>query len=669
MQHAESPVRNNPKSMRRRELTSRILFALSLFVYVLLVITGKNIGHTAAAAFFPVITAAVCWGWKAGLAAGLCSFPVNALLLTAVGLDWRQGMINPIGLTGHVFFILAGLLIGFTRDLYLQRRDAEQSLQKEITQRTVDLERVQAAEQQLEAVLEQSADAVFITERDTEKILMVNRALVEITGMRREDLIGNKPYCLMPEVGTTYRTTLGDEITIDMQYYEQVYLSQQKLLSEGMIRGWEYYVINSRGELVPIEANVTHLLDQQGRRTGAISMVRDITGRKLAERELSLTNDFLNNIIDNSLDCIIISDSSGHITNVNRAGLTLTGYTPEDILGKTPMSISSFEEGLYETTADELLWLSKEDIESMYKRMGYFLRDGKISNYASYIKHKDGRLIEVEHNITMLYDQQGAPVGSVSMTRDRTVQRRMERELSRQTDLLGQANRELESFAYSVSHDLRAPLRSISGFSEALEDDFASVLPGEATAYLQRIKKASGRMGLLIDDLLKISRVSRQDMRREQINLSALAEDIVAQLREHAPDRHITCTIEPGMTVAGDENLLRILLANLIENAWKYTSRQNKAEIQFAREDEADPRSPADARSRPIFCVRDNGVGFDMAYADKLFGAFQRLHAEQDFPGTGIGLATVQRIAHRHNGRVWAYSEPGNGARFYFTLG
>ena len=433
------------------------------------------------------------------------------------------------------FLSLQGLLIGFTRDLYLQRRDAEQRLQKEILQRTADLERAQAAEQQLEAVLEQSADAVFITERDTEKILMVNRALLELTGMRREDLIGNKPYCFMPEVGTTYRTTLGDEITIEMQYYEQSYLSQQKLLSDGMIRGWEYYVINSRGELVPVEANVTHLLDQQGRRTGAISMVRDITGRKLAERELSLTNDFLNNIIENSLDCIIISDSTGHITNINRAGLALTGYALEDMLGKTPMSMSSFEEGLYETTSGEQLWLSREDIESSYARMGDFLRDGKISNYASYIKHKDGRLIEVEHNITMLYDQQGAPVGSVSMTRDRTMRRRMERELSRQSELLGQANRELESFAYSVSHDLRAPLRSISGFSEALEEDFASVLPDDAKTYLQRIKKASGRMGLLIDDLLKLSRVSRYDMRREQVNLSALADrDSGTAARAHA---------------------------------------------------------------------------------------------------------------------------------------
>ncbi len=655
--------------MLRHNNSRLLLFALSLSVYGLLIFIGKSLGHAAAAALFPVIIAAACWGWPAGLAAGLCAFPANILALTATGYDWRTGMLGPIGLMGHAFFILAGLLIGFTRDLYMQRREVEQRLEEKVLQSSADLERAQAAEQQLESVLEHSVDCVFITERDTEKILMVNRALLELTGMRREDLIGNKPYCFMPVVGTTYRTTLGDEITIEMQYYEQSYLSQQKLLSDGMIRGWEYYVINSRGNLVPMEANVTHLLDLQGRRTGAISMVRDITGRKLAERELSLTNNFLNNLIENSIDCIIIGDSTGHITNINRAGLALTGYALEDMLGKTPMALSYLEEGQYETTSGEQLWLSREDIESSYARMGDFLRDGKISNYASCIKHKNGRLVEVEHNITMLYDQQGAPVGSVSMTRDRTMRRRMERELSRQSELLNQANRELESFSYSVSHDLRAPLRSISGFSEALEEDFASVLSGEAKTYLQRIKKASGRMGLLIDDLLKLSRVSRYDMRREQVSLSALAEDIVAQLHEHAPDRQITCTIEPGMTVLGDENLLRILLANLIENAWKYTVRQANPEVSFGRADETDPRAPAQERSRPIFCVRDNGVGFDMAYADKLFTAFQRLHAEQEFPGTGIGLATVQRIAHRHNGRVWADSKPGHGARFYFTLG
>jgi len=664
-----SPLLNRLASVLQRPGNRTLLFALSLCVYLSLVITGKNIGHTAAAAFFPVLTAAVCWGWKAGLAAGLCSFPVNALLLTVLGLDWRHGMLSPIGLTGHVFFILAGLLIGFTRDLYLQRRDAEQRLQKEITLRTADLERVRAAEQRLESVLEQSADGVFITERDTEKILMVNRALLELVGMTRNGVLGNRPYCFMPDIGTTYRTTLGDDIAIEMDYYEKTYSEQKRLLTEGMLKGWEYYVINGNGALVPVEANVTHLLDEHGNRTGAISILRDVTERKRAEREINRANDFLNNLIENSLDCIIITDSTGHITRVNRAGLELMGFPLEEMLGKTPMVLFWVEEGWYETTAGDQMWLSKEDIDNIYLRMRDFLQDGKISNYISYIKCSDGRLAEVEHNITMLYDQQGTTVGSVSMTRDRTLRSRMEKELARQSELLSQANRELESFAYSVSHDLRAPLRSISGFSAALEEDFSSALPDDARAYLQRIQKASGRMSLLIDDLLKLSRVSRHEMKCEQVNLSALAADILAQLQEHSPERGVSFMVEPGITARGDENLLRIMLQNLLDNAWKYTARQDKPEIFFGRADEADPRAPAHERSRPIFCVRDNGVGFDMAYVDKLFGAFQRLHAEHDFPGTGIGLATVQRIAHRHGGRAWAASAPGNGARFYFTLG
>ena len=220
-----------------------------------------------------------------------------------------------------------------------------------------------------------------------------------------------------------------------------------------------------------------------------------------------------------------------------------------------------------------------------------------------------------------------------------------------------------------MSHDLRAPLRSISGFSTALEEDFGSDLPDEARGFLQRIKKASERMGMLIDDLLNLSRVSRYDMRREQVNLSALAGEVVAQLREHTPDRSVACTVQPGITAEGDGHLLRIVFENLIGNAWKYTARQDNPEIFFGRADDADPRAPAHERSRPIFCVRDNGVGFDMAYIDKLFSPFQRLHAEKDFPGTGIGLATVQRIVHRHNGRIWAHSAPGKETTFYFTLG
>jgi len=664
-----SRMLNGLAAMLRRPGRRAAVFALSLILYAVFILIGRDFGHAAAAALFPVIAAAICWGWKAGLIAGLCAFPINALVLNAVGYGWRPGMLSPIGLMGHLLFVFQGLFIGIVRDLYRQRQKTEKQLETQILQHSEDIERMRAAEQRLESVLEQSADGVFITERDTEKILMVNRAMLELVGMTREELIGDKPYCFMPDIGSTYRSTLGDEITIDMEYYEHSYREQQKLLADGMLRGWQYHVTNNRGELVQVEANVTNLRDEQGNRTGAISVVRDATARMLAEREISRTNEFLNNIIENSLDCIIITDGTGHITHVNRAGIDLMGYPLDEIIGKTPMALFWVEEGWYDTTAGERIWLSKDEIDDIYLRMRDFLEQGKISNYISFIKCKDGRLIEVEHNITMLYDRQGNAIGSVSMTRDRTLRSRMEKELNRQSDMLAQANRELESFAYSVSHDLRAPLRSISGFSAALEEDFASALPDEAKNYLQRIKNASARMGLLIDDVLKLSRVSRHEMRREQVNLSSLAGDVVTQLREHSPGRHITCTIEPGITVTGDESLLRIMLHNLLDNAWKYTARQDSAAIQFVREDEADPRAPGHERSRPIFCISDNGIGFDNAYAHKLFGAFQRLHAETDFPGLGIGLATVQRIVHRHGGRVWAASEPGKGARFYFTLG
>ncbi len=281
--------------------------------------------------------------------------------------------------------------------------------------------------------------------------------------------------------------------------------------------------------------------------------------------------------------------------------------------------------------------------------------------------HKDGRLVEVEHNMTFLYDPQGERVGSVSMTRDRSMRCRMERELSKQAELLSQANKELESFAYSVSHDLRAPLRSISGFSTALKEDFSSDLPEEALGYLQRIEKASERMGLLIDNLLNLSRVSRYDMQREQVNLSALAAKIVEQLSEQTPERNVACTIQPGVTVTGASHLLGILLENLIGNAWKYTAKQTAPEIFFGLSND-NHRPPGLEDNATIFCVRDNGVGFDMAYVDKLFSPFQRLHSEKDFPGTGIGLATVQRIAHRHGGKTWAHSSPEKETTFYFTL-
>ena len=247
------------------------------------------------------------------------------------------------------------------------------------------------------------------------------------------------------------------------------------------------------------------------------------------------------------------------------------GYDADELLGLTPSAFAFFDEGWYETTQGERVWVGMSDLMAAYSRMDEFFKEGKITNYIFYIKRKDGRLAEVETNIVMLYSQKGEAVGSVSIMRDITARKRMEHELVRQRDQLAAANRELESFSYSVSHDLRAPLRSISGFSAAIEDDFGESLPPEVMRYLERIRAASGRMGLLIDDLLKLSRLTRYEMRRETVSLSALASEIAAHLQEQEPGRSVVWDIQPGLVVRGDGRPLRIALENLLGNAWKYT--------------------------------------------------------------------------------------------------
>lgn len=222
------------------------------------------------------------------------------------------------------------------------------------------------------------------------------------------------------------------------------------------------------------------------------------------------------------------------------------------------------------------------------------------------------------------------------------------------------ANKELETFSYSVSHDLRAPLRSIDGFSQAVLEDYADKLDAQGKNHLERVRAASQHMAQLIDDMLNLSRVTRSEMRRETVHLSAMAREIAAGLRKTQPERQVGFTIAENVTATGDERLLRVVMQNLLGNAWKYTGKHARARIEFGVKDED---------GKPVFYVRDDGAGFDMAYVDKLFGAFQRLHRRGEFPGTGVGLATVQRIIHRHGGRVWAEGTVEKGATFYFTLG
>ncbi len=236
----------------------------------------------------------------------------------------------------------------------------------------------------------------------------------------------------------------------------------------------------------------------------------------------------------------------------------------------------------------------------------------------------------------------------------------MAEDLQRRDIELAAVNEELEAFNYSVSHDLRAPLRSIDGFSQALLEDYGDNLDEQGKDYLGRTRAASQRMGILIDDLLNLSRVTRGDIRREEVDLSAIARLVASELQQDDSGRQVTFEVAEGAVTMGDPHLLRTVLDNLIGNAWKFTGNHPIAKIEFG---------VTEKDGRPAYFVRDDGAGFDMAYAANLFGAFQRLHAMTEFSGTGIGLATVQRIIHRHGGRVWAEAEVEQGATFYFTLG
>jgi signal transduction histidine kinase len=237
--------------------------------------------------------------------------------------------------------------------------------------------------------------------------------------------------------------------------------------------------------------------------------------------------------------------------------------------------------------------------------------------------------------------------------------RSLEYKVEERTAELARSNKELEAFNYSVSHDLRAPLRSIEGFSQVLSEDYQDRLDETGLDYLRRVRAAASRMGVLIDDMLRLSRLGRQEMQVSRVDLSELANSSLNKLTESEPNRHVRFNVEPGLTVQGDQHLLSIALDNLLGNAWKYTGRREKAEILFGK---------SENEGKPCYFVKDNGAGFDMRYAGNLFGAFQRLHKSSDFEGTGIGLATVARIIHRHGGSVWAESEVDAGATFYFQL-
>ena len=284
---------------------------------------------------------------------------------------------------------------------------------------------------------------------------------------------------------------------------------------------------------------------------------------------------------------------------------------------------------------------------------------GRDWHFECRIRRQDGVERHIWARGSVFPDSDGSRTQMVGMVRDITAQKSAEDAVRQSNMELAVANQELAAFSYSVSHDLRAPLRGIDGFSRVIEEDYGNKLDDTGRGYLARVRAATRRMSELIDDLLNLSRITRAEMHRVPVDLSALARETAAEFERRDPGRKVHWKIADGLSAHGDPQLLRVVLENLFGNAWKFTGKTPDPKIQFSRHEHG---------GKMAFCVRDNGAGFDMAFAKNLFGAFQRMHSVAEFEGTGIGLATVQRVIHRHGGKVWAEAEVDQGAAFHFSL-
>jgi PAS domain S-box-containing protein len=360
--------------------------------------------------------------------------------------------------------------------------------------------------------------------------------------------------------------------------------------------------------------------------------------RKADEQRLQLAA-----IVESSGDAIIASSLEGVIQSWNKGAERLFGYAAEEVVGQ-PISL--------------LVLPGRQGEETAF--IARMAKGESVAPFETVRRRKDGSDLDVSVTISPIRDSRSDIVGASMAARDITSWKRAEAEVLRAREATEAANRELEAFNYSVAHDLRAPLRGIDGFCHVLLEDYGKTLDAEAQRHLRRVRDAAKHMGRLIDSLLALSRVTQVSLRSEQVDLSELARATAERLKESQPDRVVEFAIVDGLTERGDGALLGAAIENLLSNAWKFTRNQPKARIEFGAIQEG---------RQTAYFVRDNGAGFDMAFASKLFGVFQRLHRTTEFEGTGVGLATVQRIIQRHGGRVWAEGRVGEGACFHFAFG
>lgn len=526
---------------------------------------------------------------------------------------------------GHIFIAAAVLTLSVIAL-------ASWTLAKKEVDRQQQDAKIRLSEARFRTLLDSAPDAIVIA--DNKGIIqIVNHQTENWFGYQRDQLVGQKVEILVPE------------------HLRQAHVSYRSHYNENagtrpMGANVDLTAQRSDGSTFPVEISLSP--SRFNEETWVTAIVRDISARREMESAKQQVQIRLNELVNNLPVGVfrIMENDTSRFREVNPAMVEIFGATSAGHLIDAPL---------------QSLFLEHKDWLLFQEHMaGHF----RMHMLEFRLRRLDGR--DFYGSLTVAAKRSGSEMVFDGILEDITERKKQSEHIqvlnnnleSRSTEL-ELINRELESFSYSVSHDLRAPLRAMDGFSSTLLKEYGEQLDMRGRDRLQRVRSAAQKMANLIDDLLNLSRVSRTEVVWDDVNLSEVAQTVVEELRLANPERDIAVDIQPDLHVKGDRRLLIVVLTNLLGNAWKFTGQKERAVIELGC-----LRSEQDA----IYFVRDNGAGFDMEYSGKLFGAFQRLHDTQEFPGTGIGLATVQRVIHKHGGRIWADGAVDHGATFYFTL-